>query len=63
MIQSSCSQIVRSWGAEGTGESYYQTADGRIWKTDLSPYSVSTSTTGEQRGYLNGNHVCPEIHR
>jgi hypothetical protein len=53
VIGNDCSQIVRSWPAEGTCESYYQTADGRVWKTDLSPHSADSSTTGVARGYLH----------
>ena len=50
--------ITRTWqdASCGTGESYYQTKDGTVWKTVQSTPAV----TGVRYGKLSGGRVYPK---
>lgn len=50
-------KIIREWAAEGTGDSYYQTADGRVWVTDHN--WDSEPATGGEKGTVNGGRMDP----
>lgn len=47
------SRIVRTWPAAQTGESYYETDDGRVWKTTFSTPTI----TGVEYGSLEGDRI------
>lgn len=46
-------RIVRTWPAGGTGESYYQTEDGRVWKTSFYQETI----TGVSYGSIEGDRM------
>lgn len=46
-------RIVRSWPAAQTGESYYQTEDGRVWKTTFHTETI----TGVSYGSIEGDRM------
>ncbi len=37
-------QIVRTWPGRGTGDSYYETEDGRIWHTSYGTPAITGVT-------------------
>ena len=54
-----CNPIVRSWSGQGTCETVYQTADGRVWRQNHIDYSHGT-VKGPTLGRMHGNHICEE---
>lgn len=51
-----CQRIVRTRPGEGTGETLYQTEDGRWWRE--APAGVVDSTSPSERRYLHNDHAC-----
>lgn len=43
-------RIIRTWPGPQTGESYYQTEDGRVWKTVFHMETITGVTYGSIEG-------------
>lgn len=53
---SDSSRIVRTSPGAGTGETIYETADGRRWRTIFHD-PPSGGTTGQTIGYVDGDRM------
>jgi hypothetical protein len=54
-----CSRIVGSGPGQMTGETVYETEDGRRWTSDVArQVSGLTILSGAIVGYLHGDRIC-----
>lgn len=50
-------KIIRRWPGQGTCETYYETDDGRSWRSDLVLPDYSGATAPPRTGRIIGNRI------